>query len=77
MATEKGIIKKVDISDLAIVRRSGLIAITLKKDDSLKWVKTSFGNDEIVLITALGKAIKFNEKQIWELALHYYNINDS
>lgn len=66
MATEKGIIKKVDISDLANVRRSGLIAITLKKDDSLKWVKTSFGNDEIVLITALGKAIKFNEKQIRE-----------
>ncbi|PKL72262.1 DNA gyrase subunit A [Candidatus Kuenenbacteria bacterium HGW-Kuenenbacteria-1] len=64
MATEKGIIKKVDISDFNNVRRSGLIAIKLKKDDSLKWVKSSSGKDEIVLVTALGKAIKFNEKQI-------------
>ncbi len=64
MATEKGIIKKVDISDFVNVRRSGLIAIKLKKDDLLKWVKPSTEKDEIILVTALGKAIKFKEKQI-------------
>ncbi|MFH1838207.1 MAG: DNA gyrase subunit A [Candidatus Kuenenbacteria bacterium] len=64
MVTEKGIIKKVDISDFIDVRRSGLIAIKLKKDDLLKWVKSSSGKDEIILVTALGKAIKFKEGRI-------------
>jgi DNA gyrase subunit A len=67
MTTEKGIIKKVDIADFINVRRSGLIAIKLKKDDSLKWVKSSSGKDEIILITALGQAIKFKEEQIREM----------
>jgi DNA gyrase subunit A len=67
MTTEKGIIKKVDIADFINVRRSGLIAISLKKDDSLKWVKSSSGKDEIILITALGQAIKFKEEQIREM----------
>ncbi|MBI4653077.1 DNA gyrase subunit A [Candidatus Kuenenbacteria bacterium] len=64
MTTEKGIIKKVDIADFINVRRSGLIAIKLKKDDLLKWVKSSSGKDEIILVTALGQAIKFKEGQI-------------
>ncbi|MBU0648589.1 DNA gyrase subunit A [Patescibacteria group bacterium] len=64
MATRKGLIKKVDIQDFGKVRRSGLIAIKLKTDDYLEWVKPSSGKDNIILITADGQAIQFSEKQV-------------
>ncbi|MFA6525748.1 MAG: DNA gyrase subunit A [Patescibacteria group bacterium] len=64
MVTRKGIIKKVDIKDFEKVRRSGLIAIKLKKDDFLQWVKPSSGDDNIILVTAGGQAIRFKEKDI-------------
>jgi len=64
MVTKGGMIKKVDIEEFANVRRSGLIAIKLKNEDELQWVKYSGGKDEIVLVTASGQAIRFKEKQI-------------
>ncbi|PIS42555.1 MAG: DNA gyrase subunit A [Candidatus Kerfeldbacteria bacterium CG08_land_8_20_14_0_20_40_16] len=64
MVTRLGIIKKVDIQDFVKVRRSGLIAIKLKKDDNLEWVKPSSGKDEIILVTASGQSIRFKEKDI-------------
>ena len=62
MATKNGIIKRTKISDFASVRRSGLIAIKLQKNDELRWVKTSSGKDEIILVTSQGQAIRFKEK---------------
>jgi DNA gyrase subunit A len=64
MATKNGFIKKTPLDDFANIRRNGLIAITLKKDDLLKWVKLSSGQDEIILTTSLGQAIRFTEKQV-------------
>ena len=64
MATKKGLIKKVAMEEFAKVRRSGMIALKLKGDDELKWVKRSAGNDQIMLSTELGQAIRFNEKDI-------------
>ncbi|MHB9019298.1 MAG: DNA gyrase subunit A [Minisyncoccota bacterium] len=64
MATQKGIVKKTALVDFANVRRTGIIAIGLKKDDMLQWVKLSTGNDQIVLSTSLGQAIRFKESQI-------------
>ncbi len=61
MVTKNGVIKKVDIASFKNVRRSGLIAITLKNGDSLKWVKPSTGKDDIMLVTSLGQAIRFKE----------------
>jgi len=62
MATKNGIIKKTAIGDFANVRRSGLIAIGLDKDDLLRWVKPSSGTDEIILVTAKGQSVRFKEK---------------
>jgi len=62
MATQNGHIKKTAIADFGSVRRSGLIAIKLRKGDSLKWVKASSGEDQIIMITSRGQAIKFSEK---------------
>lgn len=63
MATKNGIIKKTPIEDFGAVRRSGLIAIKLKKGDDLRWVKFSSGSDEIILVSAKGQSIRFPEKQ--------------
>ncbi len=64
MATKNGIIKKTTIDDFSSVRRSGLIAIKLREDDSLQWVKFSSGEDEILLISSFGQAIRFSEKDV-------------
>ncbi len=61
MVTKKGIIKKVKFEEFDNVRRSGLIAIKLKADDNLEWVKPSSGKDDIILVTAQGQAIRFKE----------------
>ena len=62
MATKNGLVKKTPIEDFGSVRRSGLIAIKLKKGDSLKWVKESTGEDQIIFVTSQGQAIRFSEK---------------
>jgi len=64
MATKNGFIKKTSLDDFANIRRNGLIAIKLKKDDFLNWVKLSSGKDGIILTTGLGQAIRFPEKQV-------------
>lgn len=64
MVTNKGTIKKTALEDFANVRRSGLIALKLKEDDMLEWVKPSTGKDDIALITSLGQAIRFKEANV-------------
>jgi DNA gyrase subunit A len=64
MATRLGQIKKVSREAFANVRRSGLIAINLKGDDALEWVKGSSGQDDIIITTSHGQAIRFKEKDI-------------
>ncbi|MCK5459769.1 DNA gyrase subunit A [Candidatus Parcubacteria bacterium] len=64
MQTKKGIIKKVKLEDFSNVRRSGLIAIKLRNEDILKWVKPSSGNDNIMIATSAGQSIKFKEGNI-------------
>ncbi len=67
MATTKGIIKKTAIEDFDNVRRSGLIALKIRPDDNLEWVKPSDGNNEIMIATRLGQAIRFKEKDVREM----------
>ena len=64
MATVQGMVKKTPIAEFQNVRRSGIIAIGLRKDDSLKWVNLSAGNDEVILTTHDGQAIRFKESQV-------------
>ncbi|MFH1173279.1 MAG: DNA gyrase C-terminal beta-propeller domain-containing protein, partial [bacterium] len=67
MATKQGVIKKVDIGAFEKVRRSGLIAIKLKGDDRLEWIKPSTGKDHVMLVTANGQAIRFKETDVREM----------
>jgi DNA gyrase subunit A len=64
MVTKNGIIKKTPLEEFANVRRSGLIAISLKKGDLLCSVRKSTGLDEIILVTKDGQSIRFKEKEI-------------
>ncbi|QQS22903.1 DNA gyrase subunit A [bacterium] len=64
MATRNGLIKKVKRDEFVKVRKSGIIAINLKPDDELRWVKTTSGEDEIMLSTEDGQAIRFKESDV-------------
>ena len=64
MATKKGIIKKTAVSEFENVRKTGLIAIKLKQKDLLEKVAKSTGQDQIILVTKKGQAIRFEEKDI-------------
>jgi len=64
IGTKDGIIKKTALEEFENVRRSGLIAITLKKGDLLRKVSKTTGEDEIILVTKKGQAIRFKEKEI-------------
>ena len=64
LITKNGIIKKTPLDDFKSVRRSGLIAITLKKEDGLQAVRKTTGADEIIIVTKKGQSIRFREKDV-------------
>ena len=64
MVTKNGYIKKTALAEYANVRRNGLIAINLQEGDELDWVAPTTGSDEILITTALGKAIRFSETEV-------------
>ncbi|MCH7730173.1 DNA gyrase subunit A [Patescibacteria group bacterium] len=61
MATAKGTVKKTKLSEFKNMRASGLIAIRLKKDDSLVSVRETSGNEHVLLVSKRGKGIRFPE----------------
>jgi len=61
MATKKGLVKKTKLTDYAHIRANGIIAIKLDEDDDLIAVRISNGDQEIMLSSSGGKAIRFAE----------------
>ena len=64
LATRNGRIKRMSLAELASVRPSGILAISLDKDDKLGWARLTLGKDEIILITERGKALRFSEEGV-------------
>ena len=62
--TKKGITKRTRLSEFDNINRNGKIAITLREDDSLAFVKATTGDDEIIIAGSNGKAVRFHEDQI-------------
>ncbi len=62
MCTIRGVVKKTPFEQYKNVRNSGLIAINLDKGDELKWIRMTSGEDEVVISTSQGQAIRFHEK---------------
>lgn len=63
MVTEQGLVKKVVLSEFSNPRRSGITAMGLKSGDKLNDVKLTTGNQDIILGTRLGMAIRFHEDE--------------
>lgn len=64
MTTASGVVKKVAIDAFGNIKKNGMIAIKIKDKDQLRWVKTTSGSDEIVLVTSDGSAVRFKESDI-------------
>ena len=64
MGSKKGLIKKTEIAKYENIRKTGIIAVGLKGNDELKWVKTSGGSDIIVEVTTKGQAICYPETDV-------------
>ena len=64
MGTTSGQIKKTEIEKYDNIRKTGIIAVGLKGNDELKWVKVSSGNDTIVEVSQKGQAICYLETDV-------------
>jgi DNA gyrase subunit A len=64
MVTRLGIVKRTELSQFENIRRSGLIAQKIPEGDELRWVVATEGNNEMLLISHKGKAIRFNEEDV-------------
>lgn len=63
-ATRRGIVKKTPIEDYINIRRGGLIAVNLRDDDTLIDVKLTDGKQEVIMGTAQGMSIRFQESDV-------------
>ena len=64
MCTKSGIIKKTSLEAYSRPRTNGINAITIRENDELLEAKLTNGNNEIVLASSSGRAIRFNEKTV-------------
>ena len=64
MATKNGLIKKTSYSEFKNIRKSGLIAITLREGDNLIGVRLTSGRDDIMVVTKKGMSIRFSESDV-------------
>ena len=64
MATRLGRVKRVPITDFENVRPSGLIAIHLNAGDDLGWVRVTTAQDDLLMVTREGKALRFSESDV-------------
>ncbi len=64
MCTVRGVVKKTPFSQYQNVRSNGLIAINLDDGDELRWIRMTNSDNEVVISTAQGQAIRFHEKDV-------------
>ena len=64
MITKKGLSKKTELSAFSNPRKGGIIAINLNEDDNLADVHMTDGTSDIIVVSRLGSAIRFSEKEV-------------
>lgn len=64
MCTKRGVVKKTPFEQYQNVRSNGLITINLDEGDELKWIRMTDSNNEVVISTSNGQAIRFHEKDV-------------
>jgi len=63
-ATEHGTVKKTALSDYRNINRTGIRALNIEDDDRLIQVRLTHTGDDVLMITANGQAMRFNESQV-------------
>ncbi len=63
-ATKNGLVKRVSVTEFENIRQNGKIAITLREDDELAFVKGTDGEEDIILAGSNGKAVRFSESEV-------------
>ena len=64
LATENGEVKRSSLSDFANLRANGLICFDIEEGDSLKWVRHTTGDQEVILVTRNGMSLRCREVDI-------------
>ena len=64
MVTRQGIIKRIALNAYNTARKGGLIALDLNEGDELAWVRMTDGDDEVIIATKKGMAIRFRETDV-------------
>ncbi len=73
-ATRRGLVKKTELSQFENVRSTGIIAINLEDGDELIAARITDGNQEIVLSTREGQAIRFKEEEVRPMGRGTYGV---
>ena len=75
MVTKNGIVKRLKLKDLDTSRKTGIYAINFRdNDDELVSVRITSGNDDILIATNKGKAIRFTETQVRVMGRTAYGV---
>jgi DNA gyrase subunit A len=64
MVTRHGLVKRIELNAYNTQRKGGLIALDLNEGDELAWVRMTDGNDEVIVATKKGIAIRFKETDV-------------
>ena len=64
MVTRQGIVKRISLNAYNTARKGGLIALELNEGDDLAWVRLTDGNQQVVVATKNGLAIRFEETDV-------------
>ncbi len=64
MITDRGTVKRTEVTEFQNIRKSGLIAQKLPEGENLRWVVTTDGKNEILIVSQKGKAIRFKEDDV-------------
>jgi len=75
LCTAQGRIKRTSIDEFSSVRTGGLGAISLDEGDALRWAEHTQGNEQLVLVTALGQALRFSENDIRPMGRNAAGVN--
>ena len=69
LATRKGVVKRIALRDLPGVSAEPFALLSLDHKDTLAWAALTTGDDQVMLVTATGRAIRFREDQIRPMGL--------
>lgn len=75
MLTKGGYIKRIGLDNFSNIRRNGIIAIGLEENDTLNWVNQANNNDEIIIGTSCGMAIRFGVNDLRPLGRSARGVN--